>query len=115
MQYEEMADLREAASWRSAMAERLRHNAGPVFARAERPTLEKTAAIRMAAICLAAEADWMEHKDIGDQFRQLAEGITLLQRRATDQRHAIEVIMLAVEWPPFARRACMPRTRQGDN
>jgi hypothetical protein len=94
---EELADLPEVASWRSAMAKRLGHNAGPVFARAERPTPENTAVIRMAALCLAAEADGMERKDIGDQFRQLAAGITLLQYRATGERPAIEVIMLAVE------------------
>ena len=93
---EELADLPDAASWRSAMAERLRRNAGPVFARAERPTPEKTATIRMAALCLAAEADGMERKDIGDQFRQLAAGITLLHRRGAVERQAIEVIMLAV-------------------
>jgi hypothetical protein len=93
----ELADLPEAASWRSAIAERLRHNAEPVFTRAERPTPEKTAAIRTAALCLAAEADGMARKDIGDQFRQLAAGITLLQRRAAGERQATEVIMLSAE------------------
>jgi hypothetical protein len=47
----------------------------------------------MAAVCLAAEADGMDRMGIGDQFRQLAAGITLLQRRVTDERQAIEVII----------------------
>lgn len=94
---EELADLAKLTSWHSAMAKRLRHNAGPVFARAEPPTLEKATAIRMAALCLAAEADRMERKNIGDQFRQVAAGITLLQHQATDKRQANEVVMLAVE------------------
>jgi hypothetical protein len=51
----------------------------------------------MGAVCLAAEADDVERTDIGDQFRHLAAGITLLQRRATDGQQASEVIMLAVE------------------
>jgi hypothetical protein len=51
----------------------------------------------MAALCLAAEADGMERKDIGGQFRQVAAGITLLQHQATDKRQADEVVMLAVE------------------
>jgi NACHT domain len=93
----ELADLPEAASWRSAVADRLRHKAGPVFARAERPTLATTVATKTAALCLAAEADGMGREDIGDQFRQLTAGISLLQRRAMDERLAIEVIMLAAE------------------
>jgi hypothetical protein len=39
----------------------------------------------------------MERKNIGGQFRQLAASITLHQRRATDERQAVEVIMFAVE------------------
>ena len=53
--------------------------------------------IRMAALCLAAEADGMERQDIGDQFRQVAAGITFLQHRMAAKRQATEVIMLAVE------------------
>jgi hypothetical protein len=87
------------------VAERLQQSAGPVFARAERPTTEKATAIRLAALCLASEADGIEHKDIGDMFRQVAVGITLLQRRAMNQWPTPEVIMLAVEQPPFATSA----------
>jgi hypothetical protein len=78
---EKLADLAKVTSWHSAMAKRLRHNAGPVFARTERPTLEKACAIRMAALCLAAEADGMECKDIGGQFRQVAASITSFNTR----------------------------------
>jgi hypothetical protein len=79
------------------VAERLLKNARPVFDRSERPTPEKATAIRMAALCLAGEADGMKRADIGDMFRQVAEGITLLEQRATDAWNAPEVIMLAVE------------------
>ena len=67
------------------------------FARTERLTPEKATAIRMAALCLAAEADGMERQAVGDQFRQVAAGITFLQHRLAAKRQAAEVIMLAVE------------------
>jgi hypothetical protein len=51
----------------------------------------------LAALCLALEADEMDRRDIGDMFRHVAAGITLLGRRATGQWPAPEVIMLAIE------------------
>ena len=57
-------------SWPFTMAERLTCNARPIFSRAELPSPEKATAIRMAALCLAAEADGLERKDIGDGLRQ---------------------------------------------
>ncbi len=83
------------------MAERLQASARPVFTRIERPTAGKTTASRLAALCLANEADETEHTDIGDMFRRIAAGITLLEYRATDQWPASEIIMLALEQSPF--------------
>lgn len=94
---EKLADQPRVVRWCSTMAERLRDDAGPVFSRAERPTPGKTAAIRMSALCLAAEANGIGREDIGEQFRRLAGGITLLQRRATGEQEAVEVIMLAID------------------
>jgi hypothetical protein len=94
---EKQAAPPEWSSWQIALANRLRDNARRVFARVEPPTAEKAAAIRIAALCLAAEADDMVRHDIGDQFRQVAAGITLLERRVTGKQQAVEMIMLAVE------------------
>jgi RecA/RadA recombinase len=91
------AGLREASPWPSAVSMRLKQDAGPVFARTERPVPGKAPAIRIAALCLAAEADVMKLKEIGDMFRQVAAGITLLERRMAGERQAFEVIMLAVK------------------
>jgi hypothetical protein len=88
-------------AWPAIVAERLELSAGPVFARDERPTTGKATVNRLAALCLASEADGMERTDIGDMFRQVAAGITLLERRATNQWPASETIMLAVEQTPF--------------
>ena len=89
-----------APSWCAIVAARLRQNAGPIFTRAEGPTSDKATAVRLAALCLAGEADGMERNDIGDMFRQLAAGITLLEYRATGKQPPCEVIMLAEEQPP---------------
>jgi hypothetical protein len=93
---QKLAELPEAASWRLAMVEHQEQTTRAVFARAQPLTLELAAALRMAALCLASEADGMEREDIGHQYRQLAAGITLLQRRAAGNLPAAEVIMLAV-------------------
>jgi hypothetical protein len=85
------------AGWAANVAERLRENAMPVFDRSERPTPEKATTIRMAALCLAGEADGIGRADLGNMFRQVAVEITLLEKRATDARYAREVIMLAVD------------------
>jgi len=82
-------------TWRRAS--RLQHLAGPAFARAERPAAGKAAACRLAALCLASESDAMQRADIGDLFRQVAAGITLLEYRGAEQGTASEVIMLAVD------------------
>jgi hypothetical protein len=95
------ADIPLASWWPAVVAERLQASAGPVFTRAERPAAGKTTASRLAALCLASEADGMERTDIGDMFRRLAAGITLLEHRATDQRPASEIIMLALDQSPF--------------
>jgi hypothetical protein len=46
---------------------------------------------------LAAEADDLGRKEIGDMFREVAVGITWLQKRACGDLPATEVIMLAAE------------------
>jgi hypothetical protein len=93
--------MRRASSWIAIVAERMQHGTEPVFARTEWPTTVKATASRLAALCLASEADAMERTDIGEMFRQVAAGITLLERRAADQWPASEVIMLAVEQSPL--------------
>jgi hypothetical protein len=94
-----------ASSRPAIIAERLPQIAGSFLTRAEQPAAGKAAASRLAALCLASEADGMDRTDIGDLFRQVAAGITLLERRAAGQWPAFEVIMLAVEQPTFPYRA----------
>jgi hypothetical protein len=86
----------DAARWRTILIEHLRVTAASVLARAERPAPEKTAEARLAALCLAAEADQAKRQDLGDQCRRIAAGITILQVRASGERPCPEVILLAL-------------------
>jgi hypothetical protein len=58
-------------------------------------TTDTATAIRLAALCLAAEADAREANQLGDTFREIAAGVTLLERRVTGQAVPTETIMLA--------------------
>jgi hypothetical protein len=61
------------------------------------PLTEVTAtAIRLAALCLAVDADAREANQLGDIFRVLTTGVTLLERRGTGQAVLTKTIMLAV-------------------
>jgi hypothetical protein len=84
-------------AWANAVADRLARNAEPVFAHRERAAARTAAAIRLAALCLAGEMDALEHRDVGDQFRDVAAGITWLEQRASGKLPATEVLMLAVK------------------
>jgi NACHT domain len=98
---EKTADTPQASAWPSAVAERLQRSAGPMFARAQQPTAENATATRLAALCLASKADAIAYKGIGDMFRRVAAGITLLEHRTAGRLPTSEVIMLAVENPAF--------------
>jgi hypothetical protein len=84
-------------SWAASAASHLMEIATPVFDRSERPTEEKSTAIRITALCLAGEADRMGDTDIGSKFRQMAAGITWLEQRYTGKVPATEAVLLAVE------------------
>lgn len=90
------SDQPNATGWRTAMAERLQAESSPVFDRTERPTPEKAGSVRLAALCLAAEADQMSRRDLGEQLRLAATAITILEQRTTGERPPVEVIMLAL-------------------
>lgn len=49
------------------------------------------------ALCLAVEADIRDAKSLGDTFREIAAGVTLLERRSTGDAPVTESIVLAVE------------------
>jgi hypothetical protein len=90
-------DAEAMPSWAITVAVYLAETAGPVFDRRECPAPTVATGIRLAALCLAGEADGLDRSEVGDMFREIAAGITLLELRYTDQRPATEVILLAID------------------
>ena len=83
--------------WASAVTRRLRQTAVAVFVRREQLTPSGATSVRLAALCLAAEADAQDQRQLGDAFREIAAGITLLERRTSGDDPAPETILLATE------------------
>ena len=85
------------SSWVATVSRRLQETAIPVFDRQQQPTPGTATSIRLAALCLAAEADALEERQLGEAFRKIAAGVTLLERRANGADPATETIILASE------------------
>ena len=84
---------------------RLRDNAEPAFSGSQPTTPGVARSIRLAALCLPAEADSLtraihqerDHADLGRKFRSIAAGSIVIERRATDSKWITERIMLAID------------------
>jgi hypothetical protein len=72
-----------------SLAERIRTRKQPV-------TAHIASACRIMALCLAAEADYLRASDLSGTFRQIAAGITLLERRHNGDDPSSEIIVLAL-------------------
>ncbi|MFI9383362.1 NACHT domain-containing protein [Kutzneria sp. NPDC052558] len=79
------------------VAARLEEIALPVFTGQRPITAETAAAIRLAALCLAVEADHRGMADVGAGYRRLAAGVTLVERRLAGDVPTTEMIVLAVK------------------
>lgn len=97
------ADPADSPHWARPVADQLVNSAGPVLEYQENAA-ERATSIRLAALCLAGEVDALKGRShapwgsyLGDQFRRIAAGITLLEMRQSGKRPAAEVIMLAVD------------------
>ena len=96
LEFDAWPDGLVAVTWAIALADHLAEIAAPVFSRQEQPAPEKAAAIRLAALCLAAEANILDRADIGSEFGALAADVTWLEQRSSGTLPATEVIMLAM-------------------
>jgi hypothetical protein len=83
--------------WAAQVAHRLQRIVVPVLDRQEQLNPRVATHIRLSALCLAAEADALNQRHLGDTFRETAAGITLLERRASGDAPATETIILAIE------------------
>jgi hypothetical protein len=88
-------DLLPSTPWAAEAAQALARVAGPVFDRSDELTDAAATAIRLGALCLAVEADIRKRTALGDRFRQIAAGVTWLERRRTGRSDAAEAIVIA--------------------
>jgi hypothetical protein len=83
--------------WAAATATRLEQMAAPILSRKQPLTASHATTIRLTALCLATEADILDQHDASHAFREIAAGITLLERRITGTDPAPDIIILATE------------------
>lgn len=55
-------------------------------------------ALRILSLCLAAEADALMAHEVGDYFRNIAAGVTWIDRRLSGIEQSTETIVLAASW-----------------
>jgi hypothetical protein len=87
----------QSATWVDQVANRLQESAAAVFDRRRPLSADLATRIRLASLCLASEADAHGRDQVGAAFRDIAAGITLMERRATQQAPAGETITLALK------------------
>jgi hypothetical protein len=82
-------------AWVRAVAGRLARLAVPLCTRVTTMTPGRASAVRVAALCLACEAEARHQTETAAAFRRIAAGITLLERRSTGVSRPTEVVVLA--------------------
>jgi hypothetical protein len=83
--------------WAYEVSIRLEEMALTIFDRAQDLTQERARAIRLSSWCLATEADIRGSSELGDAFREIAAGVSLLEERLCGQYWPVERIILAVD------------------
>ncbi len=83
--------------WPIRVVDQLVTIAKPIFDRDRPITADDATVIRVAALSLAAEADLYSSNAVGDEFRYVAAGATLLEGRMNGERPPLETIVLASE------------------
>ncbi|MFJ8959064.1 NACHT domain-containing protein [Lentzea sp. NPDC102401] len=94
---DEDEDVYEGPSaWASQAVFALEDVAVPIFERKRDLTPDTATAIRLASLCLAAETPTLRTGVLSQTFRQIAAGVSLLERRMDGQAVCNETIMLSV-------------------
>ncbi len=94
--------LGSSPAWATRVASRIEETASAVFAQRQPVTTRTATTVRLVALCLAAEADARDAATVGDTFREIAAGMTLLERRVSGEAPTTEAILLTVDTPARA-------------
>jgi hypothetical protein len=84
--------------WTRRLIDRFEALSGTVLSRKQQVANSTFGALRIMAICLAAEADALQSPKIGDEFRGIAAGISWIEGRLTGGEASAEIIVLAASW-----------------
>jgi len=90
----ESLDQESGSNWPREVAARTAVLAARVLGGTDPITQDEATRLRLAALCLAYEADTIGH-GLAESFRRVAVGITLLERRADGRAVPTETIILA--------------------
>jgi NACHT domain len=82
-------------TWVSQVARNVVEIAIPPVERAAPVTAEWATAVRLGALCLAVETEVQGARELGNLLREVAAGVTLLERRHSGQSEPTESILLA--------------------
>ena len=86
-----------SALWARRATDRFEILVGPVLAREQPVEASAAPALRILALCLAAEADILESPDLRDTFSMIAATITWLERRNSGDEKPADTIVLALD------------------
>jgi hypothetical protein len=89
------ADDMPSRPWAYHVASNFVEIALPIFTRQYPLTANTATALRITALCLAAEADTRGAQPVGSAFREIAAGVTHLERRLNRQTLPTETIILS--------------------
>lgn len=84
-------------AWTQCVADRLTEEALSALNQHHPLAADTATAIRLAALCLAAEADDRDAPYLSHSYRAIAAGITLIERRANGQAPVTETIILVTD------------------
>ena len=84
------------SEWALRLIGRFDRLATMILSRKLKITAPTASAVRIMALCLAAQADQFETSKIGDEFRKIATGVTWMERRFTGVDESTETIVLAI-------------------
>jgi hypothetical protein len=90
------SEIQTLSTWGREYAEELQGILAPILTRQEALDCRLTGAIRLACVCLAAEAGGREMSHFGSKLIDIAACITMLETRLCDERPPNESIILAV-------------------
>lgn len=85
-----------STEWTRSMMALFETRSAAIIRREQQVTPPIASALRVLALCLAAEADVRSTSELGDDFRRIAVGITWLEQRHNGEDSPVETVVVAL-------------------